>query len=496
MPDDQKVLEILLKTRAELAGAKQLEESLERQIGAAKALGDVDGLKKLQPQLEAVRGSIKAATDGNTDLAAAEKESSEAAEFLHHNHRQLHMMMHLVGGEAGHAGAALLNMFRGPVGPILALVGLFELVKGKIDETEAEAEKLSDELAKPMGAGIEAYRKSLDEAKTELGKFLSSLKHAGDDNDPIKTEIERAKQLLTVELENQKKIIEGLHKVELQRLRASGASPEQIAAVEARQQSEIDHLNEKVELTKGSSALMLEQTEREQAAARLATEAQEKRGRANQAKWKFEEDQTAIQILSGMLGLGESGGKNSTYVLEEKKLQELTAERDTRKKQFDGAVASGNGSVSGIAGRELERLNREIEEIIGTRDSRRTRLNQLQNSETSRSQATADAETDATDAEGKQKTNTGRLKQIPGDLDQVVKVEDIEQHTNRITETLNQHGGKLNESLGQLMSETGKTHDQQIKILTGIVTGLLKVQNVVAQLETQLAQAKENNWNH
>jgi hypothetical protein len=176
MADDQKVLEILLKTRAELAGAKQLEDSLERQIGAAKALGDVDGLKKLTPQLEAVRGSIKAATEGNTELAAAEKESSEAAEFLHHNHRQLHLLMHEMGGEAGHLGGALLNAFRGPVGPALALGGIIALLKNKFDEN-AEAMKAAGEEAAhgDFKQGIEEITTATEKGQSKLEAYAETV---------------------------------------------------------------------------------------------------------------------------------------------------------------------------------------------------------------------------------------------------------------------------------------------------------------------------------
>lgn len=59
MGDNQKTLDILIRTRGELAGAKEVEASLERDIGKAKALGNTEELKKLTPQLDSVREAIK-----------------------------------------------------------------------------------------------------------------------------------------------------------------------------------------------------------------------------------------------------------------------------------------------------------------------------------------------------------------------------------------------------------------------------------------------------
>lgn len=170
MADDQKTLDILIRTKAELGGAMALRDSLEASIGKAKAMGNLEEVKKLTTQLDTVNVSIKKATESSVELADAEKEGSKAAEFMHHNHRQLHKLFELTPGLAGTAGGSLLQMFRGPVGPAIAL----GLVVEKLREQFAEWEKNLDEVG-------EAAAHS---------QFSESIKQIGDDMETARAKTE------------------------------------------------------------------------------------------------------------------------------------------------------------------------------------------------------------------------------------------------------------------------------------------------------------------
>ena len=135
MSDDNKTLEILLTTKAELAGAQQLAAQLERQIGQAKALGkDYSDLKK---QLDQVNAATQNVAPELKHLAGGEEEASSAAELMHHNHRQLHMLL----GELGARSVpglteALMGLSMGPVGAVVAIAAAFELWKYRIEAAE------------------------------------------------------------------------------------------------------------------------------------------------------------------------------------------------------------------------------------------------------------------------------------------------------------------------------------------------------------------------
>ena len=71
-------LEYKIKTSAELAGAEAAADSLERQIGKAKALKQ--DYSELDAQLKTMRGSIdgyKAATKSETDAADELKRAND-----------------------------------------------------------------------------------------------------------------------------------------------------------------------------------------------------------------------------------------------------------------------------------------------------------------------------------------------------------------------------------------------------------------------------------
>ncbi len=173
---DDKTLDIVIRTKAELGGAMALRDTLEASIGKAKAMGNLEEVKKLTAQLDTVNDSIKKAADSNTELSEAEKEGSKATEFLHHNHRQLHQLFEMTPGIAGTAGSSLVNLFHGPVGPALAL----GLVVAKIAEQFSEWQKNLDEVGEAaahsqFGESIKKIGDDMETARSKTEAYALTL---------------------------------------------------------------------------------------------------------------------------------------------------------------------------------------------------------------------------------------------------------------------------------------------------------------------------------
>jgi hypothetical protein len=352
-------------------------------------------------------------------------------------------------------GRALSALAFGPVGAAVALISAYKILREKIEDADAAMEALSAEAAKPIGSGIEAYRASLDEARTALGKFYAELKNAGVDNDPIKTEIDRARAVADAKIEAENKARQAL-----------GLAP--------------------VQKIGDAAALMAEQMDREAAAPGLLKDAEAKRAAANAAQDKLASDQTAIGILRKQLGIG--GGGDATFDSEQKKLEELAEDQAKRQAQFDSAQKNGNESVAAVARRELQRIENEVGGIDADRGRRRKLLEQLEGGLSGRSQTAADLGISADDAEAMVKNNAARLRQLPGMTDHAQKVEDTQRQGERVADVLNAKGGQMNMTLAQLAAATGKSYDQTMNIVQGILNKSGEFERRMAQMEAQLHQ--------
>ena len=177
MSADSKELSILITTKAELAGAQQLERSLEADIGKAKALGNLPEVERLSTQLTAVRGAMGRASEGSKELKKSMEEESEAAEFLHHNHRALHQTLDEIGNQAAPgAGRALGAMLMGPLGPAVALVSVVGLLKEKYDAWNESLLKAAENAATAdFAGGIEAARKAVEAGESALAGYEQTI---------------------------------------------------------------------------------------------------------------------------------------------------------------------------------------------------------------------------------------------------------------------------------------------------------------------------------
>ncbi|HEV2691933.1 MAG TPA: hypothetical protein VG347_03480 [Verrucomicrobiae bacterium] len=222
------------------------------QIGKAKALGK--DYSELQTQLNKVNSSLKEVSPELTKLGEKEEEASKSAEFLHHNHRQLHTLLRMIPGAAGEASESLLAMSHGPVGPALALAGVFRMLFDALEKIEAS--QLPD-----LTAGIDQANQTAT-AWTGIAKAVESVKEAFSSSEEIHT---RALGVINAELKAQKDYIQAVKDralAELNVQRAGGMDQGEYdrkkgiienGASDATVQAEIDARNKKLAADKAEA---------------------------------------------------------------------------------------------------------------------------------------------------------------------------------------------------------------------------------------------------
>src|SRR6185437_10978497 len=133
MSDSAKSLELLIKTKADLAAAKAAQQQLEAIISKKKYLGQ--SYEKEVSQLSKVKGALD-------DYTAKTGETGEKVGELEANHHALHKIMHMIGSEtAPELGEALTCALYGPIGGAIALGAAIHLVGRMFEEQKQKAEE-------------------------------------------------------------------------------------------------------------------------------------------------------------------------------------------------------------------------------------------------------------------------------------------------------------------------------------------------------------------
>lgn len=140
---------------------------------------DTTGFKETSKAMEEVREGTKAGVTGANELARAEKKESELAELLHHNHRALHQILHLIGREASPEAAAGLAAVSaaGGGGIMLAVMAVSELVEG--------LKQASEQAAKTAEAVRENFVNTSKDAETAAGKVREMTTAINDFKDAL-----------------------------------------------------------------------------------------------------------------------------------------------------------------------------------------------------------------------------------------------------------------------------------------------------------------------
>lgn len=169
MPDSDHSLELLLKTKADLAGAKSVQAALELTIAKMKALGRETSAQ--EAQLTKVKSAIeaynKAHGEGGEKMKLFGEETTEAK----HAARELAEQFPLV--------SAALKILINPVGGVLSLAIIaFSTVKEKLDEWNKSLDETAERLADPTFAeAIKARREALEAGEIAAASYVDKMAH-------------------------------------------------------------------------------------------------------------------------------------------------------------------------------------------------------------------------------------------------------------------------------------------------------------------------------
>jgi len=392
------------------------------------------------------------------DLENSIAKQGEAAAESGLSTRELRKALGDIGNIAAPgAGRALGELALGPFGAVLAVAAAAEMLNKSLESASEAADKLADELAKPETGGIEAVRSAWDDAAKAYGDYLDKLAVAGRDKDPIKTEVDRAKELVIARLEGQKKIAEALGDT-------AGVAYAQLS----------------IDRTKGSSSLMTELGMHEQAQASLEAEASAKAFAAASAQKKFLDDQAKLAADRAFTTPNSPENKAILKRIEdaESAVELARAEPDFSPQGRD--LRADKAERIAAAQAEANAVNQEL----GNRVKEQRRLEEtLDQRTTARDAALAGAKAAAEAAIN----NNARLSQLPGEIGQAYTVENVNEHSERVVEILNAHGSRTGETFANLEKALGFSATAIATSAERIVSGQENLAARMAQLEARVA---------
>ncbi|HSY18246.1 MAG TPA: hypothetical protein VK815_07935 [Candidatus Acidoferrales bacterium] len=158
---------------------------------------------------------------------------------------KLHQITQLIGKvTTPELGEALGATLEGPIGIATAAVIAFNALSESIRKTNEELDKIGEKEIAGHLAKINAVRDAWDEVKTKQAEYIAQLADAGQDGDPVGTQIRRIKEIEAAQLESDKNVIESLGKVIEQKIRAAGGSEAEVEAARQHTRAAIDDLND------------------------------------------------------------------------------------------------------------------------------------------------------------------------------------------------------------------------------------------------------------
>ena len=323
-------------------------------------------------------------------------------------------------------GEALTKSFSGALGPGNLALTVYDKAHEKLDQINADLDKQGEAAAKPLGAGVAGVRQSWQEAAESLGKYNSTPATAGKDNDPIGTEIKRAKEVAEAKIEAEK-VTEAKGKQEEETLRQKNASSDEIAAAHARTQAKLDALDEQKQEATGSGSLKSEQAERDAQNEKLHKNAIDATEAARQAKAKHLNDVAVSEKANRALDPTSDEAKAL-----QKRVTDATAELAHANLQPDNVYSL--GSFGGVPIDQHESKERSIVDAKTDLDAANSAVEEAKklaereqtNAAASNTLAYETSQTQAKDAQAASEHNQERLTQLPGEIGQAQKLEQIQ----------------------------------------------------------------------
>jgi hypothetical protein len=444
---------------------------------------------------EADNSGVKSATAAHEDLKGetgrltdATKESAKSAEHdVLARQEQKRILLDIGNVVAPGAGQALMELAIGPVGVALALVGAYEMLKKTLEDNEAELDKVAEAAAKPQTGGIEAIRAAWENAAKATGAYYAAMQTAGQDNDPVATEIKRAKELADAQTATSKSIISDLGQQTIARLRDLGATEAQIDAAKRQTQAQLDALDKAHEHAVGSDALKKEQAER----------------LAQNDKLQREANQAIADQHKAEAEYNKKYGPGGTLPKVQDQLDPSTEAGKTLKKRLDEAnsklmsaqnmpdVVSGMGVGPDIDNRETKRLaieeaQSELEKAQAEATALRKEYDQLKRDFPMAESAKAAADKRAANATSASENNQARLRQLPDEIGQAQTVESTKDHAQSVIDVLHSTSRQFNTTFGQFASAVGLTEQQKLNIVERILNHAMTMQQAWNGMEARL----------
>ncbi len=198
MPDN--TLEILIRTKAELTGARQAAEAMEQQIGALKAQGKATD--ELKQQLDRAKQAIRDYTDQFPETQSEVEKLAEA-----------HHALHLIGRQIGvedlpQLVQAMMSLREGPLGVLEAVASVLELVS-------QDFEKLREQTLELENRQFDAQAKAAQDMAIAMQQFADDLQRAGQLADPLKTRLEDQLAIIHELAEAHKTVLDQMEKEDL-----------------------------------------------------------------------------------------------------------------------------------------------------------------------------------------------------------------------------------------------------------------------------------------
>lgn len=176
-------LEVVIKSRSELAGFESATASIERQVGAAKAAGKAhDDLDARIAANKKVIADYQAANDtSNTTLGQSTAAQGAAAKSATTHVVSLEKLQRVFGAlnEVIPGLGVLMQAAFSPIGAAISLaVMALSIFRGKMAEFNEECKRLEEQAARPLTNRMEAIRERTVNAATSMAALKDRLTEA------------------------------------------------------------------------------------------------------------------------------------------------------------------------------------------------------------------------------------------------------------------------------------------------------------------------------
>lgn len=526
VPDlEEKTKAFVITTEAEYLAVQKAHEAVSAKIPVLEAAGKSTAeFRKAQENLSAALSTNEAlliaekienqaAAGAALENAAAQKILGEASAISTVSMRELTVIAReLANGNfsrlpgsasilAGQFGLLKYVFSAAGAGIISVGVAAYFLYE-HLNQVNAELDKTTEALEKQNleehAANVRRLADAWNDAQKEIGKYYAELATAGADKDPIKTQLDNVTKLRDAELEATKQKIEALGKEEVAYLRAHGATPEQIAAVEERTRRQGESIDAQKAANDGPEALAREQQMRSKNDARLQRESNAAIQKAADARLALEQHDAEMKEKSDFLDPAKDPAKERS-----KKREAANAELSSASQMITGFDAENNIDYTAMRAAAINAAQEKLDAVNHEEEAAKTRLAQLKSETFSLTEKAAQSETESKNAQNVSETNRGRLRQLPGEQAQTGKIATVNDQSRQFQDIISTRDQRTGETIGQMGAHIGQTNDQILKTVDKIINQQMTVQQVLAAyearirwMEQHLSQIKTNSDLH